>query len=315
MGGDSRWHKLRQVLREVRIALGDSLLVVVGACLEPLIGILPLRWALRLGAGLGWAAYHLAGSARRRAVAQLQQALGLDPVAARRTALRSFRNLGKSMVEMVFLGRLTVAQKQALVSAHQGQEHLDRALAQGRGVILVSAHFGSWELLASLVVAAGYPLAVFTKKARTDPLDRQIRRLRQRNGYQILDRDQDIREALKALRANKIVGVLADLDTNTHGVFVDFLGRAAHTATGPAVLAALTGAPVLAAFIVRQPDDTHHVVVEPPIPMQRSSDRVADRLHNTQAITRVIEKWVRRHPDQWIWMHQRWKKRPPGEAS
>ncbi len=224
-------------------------------------------------------------------------------------ARRCFHNMGKNLMEFMQLPGTSPEQIHRLVT-FEGREHIDRALAQGEGAIILTAHFGNWELLGASILANGYTIRGITRQLRSKRLDAIVSTYREKVGWQGIDRDRSVREALRCLRRNELIAILADVDTRTQGIFVDFFGRPAYTPYGPVALALKTGAAILPTFIIRQPDDSHRAVVEAPLSLQQSGDKEQDLLVNTQRFTKVIESYIRRYPEQWIWMHERWKTKP-----
>ena len=192
----------------------------------------------------------------------------------------------------------------------EGGEYIARALAEGNGAIILTGHFGNWELLAASIVAEGYTLRPLARRLRSKRLNALLNAYRERAGYTGIDRDGGIRGALRCLKQNELLGILADVDTKIDGVFVDFFGRPAYTPYSPVAIALKTRAPILPTFIIRQPDDSHRVIVEPPLALEQSGDKQHDFVVNTQKFTKVIESYVRLYPEQWVWMHERWKTQP-----
>ncbi|MBI2461414.1 MAG: lysophospholipid acyltransferase family protein [Candidatus Rokubacteria bacterium] len=279
------------------------------------VGRLPPATADRLGRGLGALAYRCLG--RRRAIALQNLAIAFGdraPGELRDLARRSFQHLGVTAAECcrlffgppgLLLGRVQV----------EGLPHLKAAMAQERGALLLSAHFGNWELLAAAHVLTGYPLSVVIRPLDSPALEAVLARCREGVGLQLIPKREALRGVVTALARGGMVGVLLDQNATLHeGVFVPFFGRLASTSKGLALLAQKTGAPVVPVLIRREPDGTHRVTVDPPVPLQQSGDREADVLANTAAFTRIIERHVLAHPEQWFWVHRRWKTRPPDEG-
>jgi KDO2-lipid IV(A) lauroyltransferase len=189
----------------------------------------------------------------------------------------------------------------------EGIEHVEQALAQGKGAIILTGHFGNWELLAASISATIAPLTPIVRKLRSPRLNALVSSYRAQAGYATIDRDTGIRHALRCLKRNELLGIVADVDTNVSGVFVDFFGRPAYTPYSPVAIALKTGATVLPTFIVRRPDGSHRAIIEPPLMFQRTSVKEKDLVVNTQKFTKIIESYIRQYPTQWIWMHRRWK--------
>jgi Kdo2-lipid IVA lauroyltransferase/acyltransferase len=274
------------------------------------IARLPRKVALAAGATLGSLAFRCAS--RERELACRHLALSLDIQDAReieRLARQCFQNLGKNIVEFMQFPRMSPKRIHQIV-AFEGKEHIDAALATGHGAIILTGHFGNWELLAASIVANGYTLRPLARKLRSERLDALLNNYREKAGYVSIDRDRAIRGALSCLKRNELLGILADVDTQLDGVFVDFFGRPAHTLYSPVAIALKTGAAVLPTFIIRQSDDSHRAVVNPPLILQQTGDRQQDLVVNTQKFTKIIESYVQIYPLQWIWMHERWKTQP-----
>ncbi|MCX7993657.1 MAG: lysophospholipid acyltransferase family protein [Fimbriimonadales bacterium] len=266
---------------------------------------LPMGVAQRLGAGLGLLAYALSRRYRRVAIRNLQRAFpDWSPAQARATARRVFRNFGVSMAEFFKAPSMTRAQIEQRLTV-VGLEHLDAALREGKGVLLITGHFGNWELMARYLCMLGYPIAVIARDADDRGTTELITMLRERSGYRVFPRGNAARLVLKALRANEVVGILPD--QNAGDVFVEFFGQKAGSVAGPAVFHLRTGAPLVPLFNVRLPGDYHRVEILPPMRFEPTGDAQADTQRVMQALHDVLENYVRRYPDQWLWLHDRWK--------
>ena len=267
---------------------------------------LPLPTSWRMGDYLGELVFHQASISRNRAKRQIQQAL---PVASNveSLALKCFQNLGKNLME--FLHFQQTEWIDAIVRL-EGQLHLDQALSLGQGVVVLMGHFGNWELVGATFARYGYPLSAIARPIRSKTINTLVVDNRRQAGYYSLDREKSLRKAFRCLRRNEVLAILADVDTKASGVFVDFFGRPAYTPVGPVAIARKTGAPLLPVFMVRQPDNTHRMIIEPALMLQKTKDKQNDLLENTQRFTYLIERYIRQYPEQWIWMHERWKTKP-----
>jgi KDO2-lipid IV(A) lauroyltransferase len=193
----------------------------------------------------------------------------------------------------------------------EGLEHLERAATPGRGVLLLTAHLGNWELLAAAHVLTGRPLSEVVRPLDQPVLDRLVARLRRRTGVEVIPKQRGLRGILDALRRGRMVGILLDQNASrAEGVFVPFFGTPASTSRGMALAALRSGAPVLPVFIRRGPDGRHRVQIQPEVLRPVNRDPTAF----TAALTAAIEAEVRRVPEQWLWAHRRWRTRPPGEG-
>jgi len=197
---------------------------------------------------------------------------------------------------------------------YEGFENFERALARGKGVMFLTAHLGAWELSAFAHSLYGYPLNVVMRPLDNPYLDRLTRRYRSMHGNKAVDKDF-ARGLIAAMRKGETVGVL--MDTNmipSQGVFVNFFGIPACTASGVARVALKTDAAVVPGFTIWDPGlRKYRLRFDPAVELERTGNPEADVVANTQKFTSVIEDYVRRYPEQWLWVHRRWKTRPEGE--
>ena len=271
---------------------------------------LPRPLTLTIGGRLGALIFWLAPQQRELACRQLRCSLDLpDERQIRAIARQCFENLGKTVLEFMQFPRMNSKRIQQSVS-FEGVQHVEQALAQGKGAIILTGHFGNWELLAASISATIAPLTPIVRKLRSPRLNALVSSYREQAGYATIDRDTGIRYALRCLKRNELLGIVADVDTSVSGVFVDFFGRPAYTPYSPVAIARKTGAAILPTFIVRQPDGSHRAIIEPPLVLQRTDVKEKDLVTNTQKFTKIIESYIRRYPTQWIWMHRRWKTQP-----
>ncbi len=269
-----------------------------------------------LGGALGTAAYLVDAVHRRRAVENLLRAgVAEDAAAARRLARCVFQNLGRSFADLCRLPRFTDGDLVGRVRV-EGREHLRQAREQGRGVILITAHLGPWELLPAVSAAHGEPIHVVVRPMDNLTLDRAVTAIRMRGGNGVIPKHDVMRTGLKVLKAGGTVGILIDQNiTWREGVFVEFFGRPACTASGPALLALRTGAAVVPVAIFREGPGRYRIVLEKAIEVARGGDLRRDLEENTARFTRAIEAFIRRSPADWFWVHRRWKTQPPPEGA
>ncbi len=274
----------------------------------------PVSLVYWLGERLGKLAYRLSRRYRRVAEQNLQMAFGdsLSPQQRRQLAQQVFVHFTTSLMEFLLADRLSPDDLRRMVTI-VGEEHLQRCVQQGKGTLLITAHYGNWEIAARYVTQCkGYPLSVVARDADNGAAARLINRLRERGGYRVIPRGQAARPVLQALRRNELVALLPD--QNAGDVFVPFFGRLAGTVAGPALLALRSGAPLLPAFCTRQPDHTYLIEILPPLEIQPSGDKERDVFDIMARLTALIEQQIRKHPAQWLWLHNRWKTRPLEEA-
>lgn len=275
------------------------------------VSALPERAAVRLGNAMAFLLGRLARYRRADADEALRRSFPDLPADERRRILDAmYRHLALNVVEMLRIERDGVAGVQRRME-WRGRENLDNARAVGRGVLLLSAHTGNWELGITALPSYGYPAAVVVKRIRSAAVNARIERLRRVFGLRVLPAQGAYRDCLRALQRNEILGFVLDQNRTIYdGIFVEFFGRPACTSPGLAHLAAVSGAPVVPGFMERLPDGRHRYHIGSPLapPSSRKPEALAEA---TQRYTRVIEDFIRQHPEQWIWIHRRWKTRPP----
>jgi KDO2-lipid IV(A) lauroyltransferase len=297
--------------REKKVTPNHRLEYAGARVIQALICALPGAVAREIGACAGRAAYVL--GVRRTVVAgHLRRVLGgaRSDADLRRIALESYANFGRMAFEYAWFPRLTRRGVRSHVSL-AGREHLDQALEAGKGAVLVGCHFGNWEMLATLATM-GYPLTFLVGEQHNVLVDRLMNRLRARFGVEIIPITGSLTGAFRALRRNRLVALLSDQDAGRGGVFVDFLGLPASTPYGPARFAASTGASLIPWGVVRRKGGRHEIVVCRAVdspPKDAAEGEAIRRL--TQGYTSAFEALIRQYPEQYFWMHRRWKTRPP----
>jgi KDO2-lipid IV(A) lauroyltransferase len=276
--------------------------------------LLPRKTALDLGIFLADLVFCFPSSDKEKALENLSIAFGKERSYAEllRICHNCFRNLGKSLMEFLQFPRLTPENLGRLVS-FEGRQNIDDALKIGKGVIIITSHFNNWELLAASLSLSGYKVNYIVRAVRSPRLDVLVNENRKRMGWTPIPRGPSIKSALRCLRRNEILGIAPDIDTKVDSIFVDFFGRPAFTPRGPVSIALRTGAVLVPAFIIRQQDDAHKVVVEKALKLETTGNAEEDVRLNTARCTKIIESYIRKYPEQWIWMHRRWKTRPPQE--
>jgi KDO2-lipid IV(A) lauroyltransferase len=271
----------------------------------------PLGAIRSLGASLGWLGFEVFRVRRKIAVQNLCSAFRDEsPGTMRAVGRRSYMNLGRSLMEFTAFRRLPVSRLLDMV-APEGMEHLDGALARGRGAILFTGHYGNWELLGGIIARYGYPIHVTVFDHRNKLTDGLMCALRRKLGMQVILPGGPVETTLRLLSGNRFVSILADQDARERGVFVEFLGRPASTARGPAVLAIRQRCPIIPCFMVRDGGDRHRAVIEAPQwpdTALKGGEAIQDL---TQRYTRRLEAYVRDYPDLYFWPHRRWKTSTP----
>ncbi|MDP2268903.1 MAG: lysophospholipid acyltransferase family protein [Deltaproteobacteria bacterium] len=260
--------------------------------------------------------YYIAPIRRNVALENLQLAFpDKDPGELSKIAKGVYRNMAIVAAEFFDLPSWTRETISRIVAV-EGLEHCIAALKKKRGLLLFGAHFGNWELAAAAIPLLLKPVVVIYRPLDNAILEHLVTWVRQTTGNAVMAKDSAMWPMLRVLRKNGILGLLVDQNTGEwEGVFVDFFGRPACTTNGPALLALHTGAPVVPVFMVRQDDGRYRIIFSPAVDIIHTEDRENDVIENTRNFTAIIEKMVRRYPDQWLWVHQRWKEKKIGEEA
>lgn len=279
------------------------------------VGLLPRRVAIKGGQVVGAIAHAVLPHLRRHAEINLRLAFPeLNEVERQRIKRGTFRNLGRLLGEVSQFPKLNRENIESIVQ-YSGLENYLEAQASGRGVILLTGHIGAWELSVFAHSIYGHPMSFLARRVDNPLVERLAETNRTRFGNRSIDKKNSVREVMKTLKSGGVVGILADLNSSREeGVFVDFFGIPACTTAGVATLALRTGAVVVPGYIVwDEAAKIHHLHFEPAIETVSTGNRDEDVLTNTARYTRAIESIVRRYPDQWLWIHRRWRTRPEGD--
>ncbi len=231
---------------------------------------------------------------------------------ARGAARRCFQKQAASALELFQHSRLNSQTIGSVVEAEE-TERIRAALSAGQGCVLVMAHFGNWELGGAAVALNGVPFWPLGRDLRSPALNRLAVEQRARYGMRPISRERGLRGVVECLRSNGALGILPDVDTSVEGVFVPFFGKLAYTPVGPYLLSRKYDAPALPVFIERTELGKHRLRVGETIQWKRTGGEKQDRIANAAIYTNIIERQIRREPEQWIWMHERWKRRPETE--
>jgi KDO2-lipid IV(A) lauroyltransferase len=269
--------------------------------------------ALAAGAGMGDLARRV-GLRRRVAEDNLRIAFPEQTPEFRDAVLRAhYRELGRVAAEYPRLGALVKAGAGEVVAGATGLEHLDAARSLGRGVILLTGHYGHFELLGAWL-GRRHPLDFVVKPLSNPSVEAMLAGWRAEAGVGTIPLGAGMRRVFEALRANRWVAMVADQDARDHGTFVPFFGRPSSTPKGPAELALRTGAPLIMGFAHRQEDGRHALEIAPPLAISdpRAPNAVAAL---TACHTALLEAEVRKRPEAWFWLHRRWKTTPPVETA
>jgi Kdo2-lipid IVA lauroyltransferase/acyltransferase len=269
---------------------------------------LPVRIGLMLGQAIGSLSFYIFKKDREKALRNLDIAFGhsKSEIEKRNIVKKVFENLGKNLIEVMSIPKLTRGSINKYVSC-ENIGILKRFAAENKGIIILSAHFGNWELLAHYISIQGLPINVIARRVRMDGLEAFLSGIRKKNNVNVIYRDASAKEIVDLLRNGKFVGIMPDQDMDSvSGVFVDFFGKSAWTPSGPAVLSFLTGVSIVPCFLVRR-SFGHEFLIDTPVELVKTGDRKKDILENTRRYTSIIEDYIKRFPEHWVWFHDRWK--------
>lgn len=283
--------------------------------LVKMLGLLPRGLARKAGAAIGGLAYAATPRLRRVGLRNLALAFPEKAEAERESILRGmYRQLGWQLAEFCQMPSYTLERASKFIR-YEGLEHYRAAKQRGQGVLVLTGHLGAWEMSSFYHSLAGYPMGMVIRRLDNPWVNRLVNDIRTQHGNRVLPKDDFARGLIGAMRAGETVGVLMDTNmTPPQGVFVDFFGHAACTASGVARVALRTGAAVLPGFLMWEPAEKKYVLhFLSELPLADTGDAEHDAITNTQTFTTALEDVIRQYPEQWLWVHRRWKTRPPGE--
>jgi KDO2-lipid IV(A) lauroyltransferase len=286
------------------------------ALVSVLVRPLPRKAALWLGAALG----RLLAALDRRHVAIASDNLSRafpdwDETRVARTARAVYLHFGRVLFDILWMEWRTSREILPLVD-FEGAANAEGPMADGRGVLYCTGHLGNWEIHAVAHAWVYGPVSVLARPLDNPRLDARLCAFRTRSGNKVIYKRKALSQVIRALRAGEGVAILLDQNVQgSDGIFVDFFGRAAATTTVAAALAAKTGCALVPVHTELMKDGRYKLTYDPPVRWTPSGDRAVDIAGITQELAHRTEDWIRRTPDQWLWMHRRWKTRPPGETA
>jgi KDO2-lipid IV(A) lauroyltransferase len=283
--------------------------------LVSLLGAIPRRVARSIGAAIGAVAYRTLHRLRGVGLRNLSLAYPQQQLAWREKTLRGvYRNLGLLLAEFCQMSSYTPDEARRFI-AYDGLEHYLAARGRGKGVLVLTGHLGAWELSSFFHSLMGYPMGLVIRRLDNPLVDAFVNRIRCLHGNRVIHKDDFARGLISAMRDGETVGILMDTNmTPPQGIFVPYFGLEACTASGLAKVALKTDATVLPGFLLwDEPQGRYRLCFGQPLELIRTGDQETDVFANTAAFTAEIERSVRAYPDQWLWLHRRWKTRPVGQ--
>jgi KDO2-lipid IV(A) lauroyltransferase len=289
---------------------------LLAAGLIGILGSLPRSLARSIGAGVGLLVATFAGRLSRTGRRNLELAFPSLTPAHRRAILKGeFRSLGWQMAEFCQMRKYTPEYVRREVMRYEGLDNFLNAEAKGKGVLVLTGHLGAWELSSFVHSLLGHPMGMVIRRLDNPLVDRLVNGIRCQHGNRVLHKDDFARGLLHAMHRGETVGILMDTNmTPPQGVFVPFFGIPACTASGLARVARKTGAAVIPGFLLWEPSEGRYVLrFGPQLVLQHTDDAEADAVANTALFAATTESYIRQYPEQWLWLHRRWKTRPAGE--
>jgi KDO2-lipid IV(A) lauroyltransferase len=277
-----------------------------------LFRILPIRWTRDFASFVGKLVYRYAHSSRKRALANLEIVYGNEKTQEERIimARKVFVEILKSFLDYIAYSKLTDKKRFFSLIEVVGQEHLQAAYEQGKGVICLLPHLSSWEFAVITPPMLGYETSVASATMKMKPLQNKIVKFRERRGIKNINRDGSYARLVEVLRKGECLILMIDQDTKVKSVFVEFMEKQAYTPTGASRLALETGALIVPMVMTRKEDDNYRFIIYPKLPLVNTGNLESDILENTQRQTKTIEDIIRTYPTQWVWMHARWRTTP-----
>lgn len=288
----------------------DFAAYIIVKALNKILAFVPISASLWAGRRLGSIAFSVNKKRRLVAYANLKAAFAKEkgPAELRRITKRVYQNMVQTFMEVLNLTKINSKYVGRYIDIINFKRIQDAA-ASGRGTILLTAHFGDWEMSSLVSAVVGFPILVLVREQKMKRLNELLNRLRESNGCRVIRKGMDVKNILKALRGKNIVGILSDQDAGKNGVFVDFFGRPTSYHSGPFEIAKHTDSLILPNLIVRAGGPYHKLFLEKYIDFRESSGPDAVK-ENIQRFAGLLEDYVRKYPDQWLWLHKRWKSTP-----
>ena len=281
------------------------MLYYVMKMLSKLVCLLPYKSINYIGDIIGGLTWYIVPKKRKQmAKKNIMLALDKNEVTAEIIAKKSWTRFGAMIMEVLYFPK--IKQDINKYVEIQGREYLDEALKQGKGIVLATAHSSNWELLGGGLALNGYPIVGVAQKQTNDNMDRFINEYRKIIGMEIAYKTS-IRNMIKFLANNKIIGMLMDQDAGYDGVFVEFFDRLASSPQGPAYLARINESPIVPVFITKLKNGKHRIIVYQEVLIKKTEDKKDDIVEIIKRLNPIIEGHIKLYPEEWFWLHNRWK--------
>jgi len=289
----------------------DYLLYITLKAASIAVSLIPPAISLWIGRVAGLCSYHLHPKRKRIAYANLKAAFSgkKSPGQIKAILRKTYKNSGQSIMETLSIPRIDKEYLKRRVRL-EGRKNFDVAEARGKGIIFLSSHFGNWEILGLKSAQEGYPVYILARPQRIQIFNDILTEYREKLGCKVISRGMSFREIIRALKDNNIVGILSDQDVGKAGVFIDLFGRPASHPVGAVRLARDTDAAIVPAFIVRENGAKHFITLKEHFTVPKTDDRDADIKKGIETYIRILEPYIERYPDQWMWVYTRWKSTP-----
>ncbi|MDR2921465.1 MAG: lysophospholipid acyltransferase family protein [Tannerella sp.] len=296
---------------------------VVPILIYPFLGImvfwfrvLPIQWLRRFAAYVAGKVIKLADRSRRQAFANIKNVYGDEISEGEREVMvhQVFTEIIKSFFDYIAYSKLTDKQRFFSLIEVEGEEHLKAAYEKGKGVICLIPHVSSWEFAAITPPMLGYETSAASKELRMKCINDKMIKFRARRGMKNISREDSYTKLVDVLRKGECLILMIDQDTTVKSIFVDFMGRQAYTPIGASRLALETGALIVPMVMTRREDDNYRFIIYPELPVTNTGNLEVDLFENTQRQNKVLEDIIRTYPNQWVWMHERWRTTPESLA-
>lgn len=289
--------------------LGNLLIYILVVSIGYVVRHISLKKSLKLGGVVGKIAFLVVKKRREIALSNLRMIFkDKSENEIKEIAKESFANLGKTLIEFLRLPKYDKNQLMDIVKI-DGEENLIQAISSGKGVLIITAHFGNWELIFHILTLFTDRLSAVAQRFKNQWFDKLVNSYRIIHGGEIIEKADSIKQVISHLRNGYCVVILGDQDAGNSGIFIDFMGVSASVAKGPAIFAMKTGAIVLNIFDIRQSDGSHIIKVSNPMKFEGSGNLQEDIKRYTSEITKSLEYMICKYPSQWLWLHNRWKTR------